>query len=214
MPRKPRIWYPGAIYHVMSRGNRRTNIFKEPEDYIQFLEFLKIIQSTFPFKIHAICLMTNHFHFQIETKDVELWKIMQRILTLYAGYFNNKYSYNGHLFQGRYVSCLIETDQYFLEVSRYIHLNPVKAKMVTQPQEYIYSSYACYHPKALSSSLFKGTLSLYSSILDTSRTLAYFRGDKSKYEQFVKDGLNKNNEDEQIRKDIREDEFGEPLESA
>ena len=144
MARKKREWYPGAIYHVMSRGNRQKAIFKDEDDYIQFLNYIKIVQQKYPFKLHAYCLMTNHFHLEIETNQDEIWKIMQKILSLYSSEFNHKDKYVGHVFQGRYASSLIEDDTYFLEVSRYIHLNPVKAGMVREALDYEYSSYSQY----------------------------------------------------------------------
>ena len=130
LPRKKRRWYPGATYHVMSRGNRRLAIFKETSDYHEFLKCLAMTKETCAFTIHALCLMTNHFHMCIETEDVEIWKIMHRLLLTYAANYNIKYKLTGHLFENRYIGQLIEDDRYFLEVSRYIHLNPVKAGMV------------------------------------------------------------------------------------
>ena len=111
----------------MSRGNRRLAIFRERSDYHEFLECLAMTKETCVFTIHALCLMTNHFHMCIETEDVEIWKIMHRLLLTYAANYNIKYKVTGHLFENRYIGQLIEDDRYFLEVSRYIHLNPVKA---------------------------------------------------------------------------------------
>ena len=79
MARKKRVWYPGATYHVMSRGNRRAAIFNERSDYVWFLEYIQKIKEKYPFKLHSVCLMTNHFHAVIETGNDELWKIMQDI---------------------------------------------------------------------------------------------------------------------------------------
>ena len=84
MSRKKREWYPGAIYHVMSRGNRRTVLFKDKADYLRFLECVERAGKVLGFQIHALCLKTNHFHMTIETADTELWKIMQRILHPYS----------------------------------------------------------------------------------------------------------------------------------
>ncbi len=147
MARKKREWYPGAVYHVMSRGNRQMAIFKDEDDYLQFMNYLKLVQEKYPFKLHAYCLMTNHFHLEIETEKDEIWKIMQKLLSLYSSEFNYKYKYVGHVFQGRYASRIIEDDTYFLEVSRYIHLNPVKAQMVREALDYKHSSYAQYMDK-------------------------------------------------------------------
>ncbi len=141
MARKRRVWYPGATYHVMSRGNRRTAIFKDHTDYLYFLELVSKVKGIYPFKIHSLCLMSNHFHMSLETMDTELWKIMQKILSVYAEEFNYRHGYTGHLFEGRYTACLVEDERYFLEVSRYIHLNPIKAAMVREPLAYDYSSY-------------------------------------------------------------------------
>ena len=109
------------MYHVMSRGNRRTVLFKEKADYLRFLECVEKARKILGFQVHALCLMTNHFHMTIETADTELWKIMQRILHPYSMDFNHKYHFTGHLFESRYTACIIEDDRYFLEVSRYIH---------------------------------------------------------------------------------------------
>ena len=82
MARQKRIWYPGATYHVMSRGNRRSAIYKEHSDYVHFLEIMRMVKEKYPFTVHSICLMTNHFHMSIETGDTELWKLMQKILSV------------------------------------------------------------------------------------------------------------------------------------
>ena len=116
-------------------------MFKDEADYLLFLEGIMRVKKKHPFKIHALCLMTNHFHMAIETEQVELWKIMSKFLHPYAMNFNRKYNYTGHLFENRYVAQIIEDERYFLEVSRYIHLNPVKAQMVRNPLDYEYSSY-------------------------------------------------------------------------
>lgn len=141
MSRKKRVWYPGAIYHVMSRGNRRTVLFQDNSDYMRFLECVSLSKKQYGFRIHSMCLMTNHFHIAIGTDQVELWKIMQKMLHPYSMDYNHKYHFTGHVFESRYTACLIEDERYFLEVSRYIHLNPVKAKMVREPLDYEYSSY-------------------------------------------------------------------------
>lgn len=98
MSRKKRIWYPGATYHVMSRGNRRNVLFKDTLDYMRFLECIALSKERYGFKIHALCLMTNHFHIAVETAQEELWKIMQKILHPYSMDFNHKYNFTGHLF--------------------------------------------------------------------------------------------------------------------
>lgn len=104
MARKKRVWYPGATYHVMSRGNRRNAIFADRSDYLRFLEYLLKIREKHSYILHSLCLMTNHFHIAIETVDDELWKIMQKILSLYAEEYNHKYYFTGHLFEDSYVA--------------------------------------------------------------------------------------------------------------
>lgn len=144
MPRKPRIWYPGATYHIMCRGNHRHDIFRDEEDREYYLSTLKHVQKLYPYFLHSYCLMTNHVHLHMETTTHNIAEIMKRMNMLYTIYFNKKYHFVGHLFQGRYRSELIETDTYQLEISKYIHLNPVRAHMVENPWEYPWSSYPVY----------------------------------------------------------------------
>lgn len=144
MARKPRVWFPGAIYHVYARGNRRDPIFFEEKDYIIYMKILEDVRETFPFIIHSYCLMTNHLHLQIETIDHPIQDIIKPIHTRYAIYLNKSLETVGHVFQGRYSSKLIIPINYFLEVSRYIHRNPLEADMVKNPEDYRWSSYNSY----------------------------------------------------------------------
>lgn len=102
----------------MGRGNRHGKIYRGVEDYEIFLMLLREVQKRYPFILHAYCLMTNHFHLELTTKTYPIWKIMKPIMNHYARTFNQKYGYQGHLFDGRYGSCIIENQRYFLEVSR------------------------------------------------------------------------------------------------
>lgn len=144
MPRKKRIWYPGAVYHIMCRGNHRHEIYRDEEDRLFFLTTLKEVKEKMPYILHSYCLMSNHVHLHIETCDINISQVMKRINMLYAIYFNKKYNFVGHLFQDRYRSELIEKTAYHLEISRYIHLNPVRATIVTRPEQYEWSSYRVY----------------------------------------------------------------------
>ncbi len=144
MPRKRRIWYPGATYHVMCRGNHRHDIFRDDEDRQLYLCILEEAVKRYRCYLLAYCLMTNHVHLQIETSDVEIWVIMKHLNARFAMHFNRKYNFVGHLFQGRYRAEIIEDDPHNLETSKYIHLNPVMANMVTLPAEYEWSSYRNY----------------------------------------------------------------------
>ena len=116
----------------MERGIRRLAIFQDEMDFEVFLEILKKEAMEKECKIHAYCLMTNHFHLLVETGNVEIGKFMKNLAGKYAMYYNHKYSYKGHIFEGRYKSILVETDSYFLQSSRYIHLNPVKDKRIVE----------------------------------------------------------------------------------
>jgi putative transposase len=147
MPRAARVWYPGAIYHIICRGNHRSEVFRDDLDRLVYLMKLGETMEQFPFLLHCYCLMTNHIHLQIETMDTNISEIMKRINMLYVLYFNKKYDLVGHLFQGRYRSEMIQGDSQFLYVSKYIHLNPVKANMVKTPVEYSWSSYSFYVDK-------------------------------------------------------------------
>ncbi len=128
MARPLRIQFPGAIYHAMSRGNGRQKIFCDEPDYGRFLEGLEATVDKFGFEIFSIVCMPNHTHLFILTPDPNLSQGMQYQLSGYANWFNTRHGRPGHLFQGRFKGELIEDEQYFWNVSRYIHLNPVWGK--------------------------------------------------------------------------------------
>ena len=215
MSRNKRIWYPGATYHVMSRGNRRGPLFLEESDYLSFLGYMSLVKHIYPFRIHSCCLMTNHFHVLMETLDDSLSKIMQKVLYLYSVDFNRKYHYTGHVFESRYTACLIEDDRYFLEVSRYIHLNPVKAAMVTEPQAYEYSSYCQFvgmdDDGIRAGKREKKVRELISYLVDTSKVLGFFHPDsREQYRLFVEGRISHADQELLIRKDMKEDELWLP----
>ncbi len=144
MARPLRIAYPGAFYHVTSRGNERKAVFKSQRDREKFLEYLESATYRYSAVIHSYCLMDNHYHLLVETPDGNLPEIMRHINGAYTTYFNVKRARFGHLFQGRYKSILVEIDEYVKELSRYIHLNPIRANMIARPEEYKWSSYRSY----------------------------------------------------------------------
>jgi len=144
MTRPLRIEYPGAFYHITSRGNERKDIFKSLRDMEKFLSYLESATKRYGAVIHAYCLMDTHYHLFIETPLGNLSKIIHHINGAYTNYYNKKRERTGHLFQGRYKAILVEADEYAKELSRYIHLNPVRAGMVDNPEEYIWSSYRYY----------------------------------------------------------------------
>lgn len=144
MARPLRIEYAGAYYHVINRGNAGEDIFDSKRDKERFLEYLEKSIEHFSIIIHTYCLMSNHYHLLIETPQPNLSQAIQWLNVSYAAYYNNKHQRSGHLFQGRFKAILVEADAYLKELSRYIHLNPVRAKIVATPAEYGWSSYpAC-----------------------------------------------------------------------
>lgn len=144
MPRKPRIHFPGAVYHVILRGNDGQDVFFDEADHSRFYFLLQAGTQRFGHRIHAFCLMTNHLHLAVQIQEAPLARIMQNLGFRYTQYLNRKRKKTGHLFQGRYKALLIDADSYLLELVRYIHLNPVRAGMVTQPDDYLWSSHRAY----------------------------------------------------------------------
>ena len=144
MGRPLRIEYSGAYYHVTSRGNEKKDVFRSQKDREKFLSYLESATERYGAAVHAYCLMSNHYHLLMETPEGNLSQIMRHINGAYTNYFNTKRQRAGHLFQGRYKAILVEKDAYALELSRYIHLNPVRAGMVQMPGEYRWSSYRSY----------------------------------------------------------------------
>jgi len=144
MSRPLRIEYPGAYYHITSRGNEKKVIFKYNSNRKKFLEYLKEANERFGAMIHTYCLMGNHYHLLLQTPSKNLSQIMHFINCSYSNYFNKLNERSGHLLQGRYKAILIEADEYAKELSRYIHLNPVRAGFVAKPESYPWSSYLEY----------------------------------------------------------------------
>ncbi len=180
MARPLRITYPGAYYHITSRGNEQRDIFKSQKDREKFLYYLESATERYGAVIHAYCLMNNHFHLLLETPRGNLSEIMRHIVGAYTTYFNVKRKRVGHLFQGRYKAILIEGDEYATELSRYIHLNPVRAGIVASPKEYKWSSYQSYIGQVQSPKWLK-----------TEFILGYFgkkdAAAQKKYREFVED---------------------------
>jgi putative transposase len=180
MGRPLRIEYPGAFYHVTSRGNEQRDIFKSKTDREKFLSYLGTATERYGAAIHAYCLMDNHYHLLLATPEGNLSQIMRHINGAYTNYFNAKQKRAGHLLQGRYKALLVEQDAYALELSRYIHLNPVRAGKTNMPEEYHWSSYRS----------FIGTAGA-PGWLRMKEYLKYFDGDGGKYQRFVEDSIGK-----------------------
>jgi len=178
MSRPYRLQAENCIYHITSRGDDRKKIFISEIDYQKFLEYIQLAKEKFKFYFYAYCLMGIHYHLLLETTQANISRIMQYINTSYTVYYNIKRNRCGHLFQGRFKSILVEADSYLLELTRYIHLNPVRAKMVDNPEEYRWSSYREYIKPSKE------------SIIDKIQRDCYFKLSSEKYKQFVLDGLN------------------------
>ena len=148
MARPLRVEYAGAFYHVMNRGNRSEDIFHSAYDREKFFDYLATVNQRFSIKVHTYCLMTNHYHLLVETAEPNLSSAIKWLNGSYATYTNTKRQKCGHLFQGRFKSILVEADEYLKHLSRYIHLNPVRAKLSALPSEYQWSSYAAFIGKA------------------------------------------------------------------
>jgi putative transposase len=144
MARKPRLFYPGAVYHVFLRGNAGQDIFFEKRDREYFCRLLQEGRSKLGHRIHAFSLMDTHVHLALQVAEIPLSRIMQSLSQRYTGWINRRQKRKGHLFQGRYKAILIDADAYLLELVRYIHLNPIRAGLVERVENYPWSSYWTY----------------------------------------------------------------------
>ena len=181
MPRQARQKGEFSVYHVIQRGNERKNIFLSEEDKLKFLEIIERMKSKYNFLLYAFCLIDNHVHLLIDANGNDISQILKSINISYAYYFNRIHRRCGHLFQDRFKSELVNDERYFLEVSRYIHNNPVKAGMVDNPFDYKWSS----------SSSYTGRTKNISDLIETKKILSCFSEDlniaKKEYTKFVTD---------------------------
>lgn len=141
MARPLRLEFPGALYHVTSRGNAREAIVADDVDRANWATVLAQAVERFNWRLHAYCLMDNHYHLLLETPQPNLARGMRHLNGVYTQTFNRRHHRVGHLFQGRYQAILVEKDAHLLELSRYVVLNPVRAKMVAHPRRWAWSSY-------------------------------------------------------------------------
>lgn len=144
MARKPRLLYPGALYHAILRGNNGQTIFSDNKDRTRFYLLLQEGIERFGHRIHAFCLMTNHVHLAIQMGEIPLSRIMQNLSFRYTRWMNWRQKRSGHLFQGRYKAVLVDADPYLEELIRYVHLNPVRAGIVKEPEDYAWSGHRAY----------------------------------------------------------------------
>ena len=141
MARPIRIEYAGALYHVTTRGDRHEDIYLDDQDRLDWLDVLALTCQRFNWVVHAYCQMTNHYHLLVETVDGNLSKGMRQLNGVYTQRFNKRHDQVGHLFQGRYKAILVQKDSYLLELSRYVVLNPIRAHMVKNLNQWAWSSY-------------------------------------------------------------------------
>lgn len=174
MARSLRNWHEGGFYHVVNRGVNHTKIFLDTADFQHFMYKLGVALKKFDFKLHSFCLMDNHYHMIIETGTDPLWAIMKFIDQSHAMYFNHRYHRDGPLFRGRYTSRYIADDNYFLQASRYISLNPFKAGMINAPADYEWSSYRTLIGLS------------HSPLIERELTLSFYDGNREEgYREFV-----------------------------
>lgn len=185
MARPLRIDYPGAYYHITARGVGRQKIFFEESDRQIFLGRLKETCERWGIIIHGYCLMSNHYHLEVETPEGNLSKAMQWLNQVYAGHINRTHGRAGYLFQGRFKSVLVEGETHLHALTRYIHLNPVRACIVKRPLDYKWSSYHIYLG-----------LKKQPAWLVVSKTLERFGQSKKeqwrRYREFVEEGIAEN----------------------
>jgi putative transposase len=145
MPRQPRLLLSKSYYHIMTRGNNRHEIFKSADDYLHYLSLVKKYKADHPFDLFHYCLMPNHVHFLIRTnKASDFSTFMKKLGLAYFHYFDKKYRWTGHFWQGRFKSQPVGKDSYFIQCGKYIELNPVRARIIKKPEDYKYSSYLYY----------------------------------------------------------------------
>jgi putative transposase len=182
LARPLRIQFPRAFYHITSRGNERKAIFRNDRDRQKFLSYLESAHESYGAIIHVYCLMENHYHLLLETPRGNLSQILHHLNGAYTTYYNVKRRRSGHLFQGRYRALLVEMETYCQELSRYIHLNPVRAEVVEAPEDHTWSSYGAY--AGLKRKPFWLTTSLILSYFSPEEALA-----QKSYRKFVIEGL-------------------------
>ena len=144
MTRLPRLEYPGALYHVTTRGVRQDAIFVDDRDRLSLLTILSRALRTCDARIFAFCLMGNHYHFVLQTHRANLSVLMQRVNGTFSLTFNRRHARRGQVFDGRFKALHVDRDAYLLEVCRYVDLNPVRAELVQSPSQWLWSSYGAH----------------------------------------------------------------------
>lgn len=182
MVRPLRIEYPGAVYHLTSRGNAQNNIYRDDNDRENYLRILSEVVKKYNWLCHAYCLMDNHYHLLIETPEANLSFGMRQLNGIYTQRYNRKHKQVGHVFQGRYKAIIVDKENYLLELCRYLVLNPVRAKLVDAPERWQYSSYRATAGLAKSPEFL--TVDWVLGMFGSNRQIA-----QSNYQKFVREGI-------------------------
>lgn len=177
MPRPPRVQYEGALYHVTSRGNERTDIFVHDADRELLLAILADVVDRLEWICHAYCLMTNHYHLVVQTPQANLWQGMHMLNSRYVKAFQRCHGREGHLLERRYRPVLVERQEHLLGVARYVVLNPVRAGICERAEDWPWSSYRA-----------TAGLAPRPAFLTTEWLLGSFGGDVRRYRDFVAAG--------------------------
>ena len=175
MARRPRLFAPGLLYHVIVRGNQKRKAFLDGDDYQTYLERLGRYRRRYGYTIHAYCSMPNHIHLLLESSAQPLGKFMQGLQQSYSQYFNLRHRKVGHVFQGRYKAIVCQKVAYLLDLIRYIHLNPVRSGIVKDAERYRYSGARSYLDGKPTETI-------------DPRKVLHLLGGKSGYRKFVRDG--------------------------
>ena len=145
MARPLRIEFDGAVFHVTARGNERRDIVRDDQDRRRWMEWLARVVERYQLDLFSLALLNNHYHLFLETPHGGLSAAMQTLNGSYTSYFNRRHGRAGHLFQGRFKAILVEREGHYAEISRYVHLNPVRAGLARRPEEYEWSSFRGYY---------------------------------------------------------------------
>jgi putative transposase len=184
MSRPLRICFEDALYHVTSRGNEKARIYLDDKDRFVFMRHLAKVVEQYSWVLYAYCLMGNHYHLLVRTPKANLSRGMRQLNGVYAQYFNSRHDRVGHLFQGRFKGILIKDEDRLLAVACYVVLNPIRAEMVADPEDWRWSSY-------------RGTAGINkpTKLFDPGQILCFFSDDREsarrQYAAFVKGGIGK-----------------------
>lgn len=180
MARPLRLEFAGALYHLTARGDRQESIFLDDRDRRSFLDLLGKEVKQQGWVCYAYCLMDNHYHLMMETPEPNLVRGMRRLNGVYTQAFNRRYNKVGHVFQGRYKAIVVDKENYLLELSRYVVMNPVRAKVVGRPEDWTWSSYRATAGKITPPQW-----------LSAEKLLSFFGGQRANYREFVTEGIGK-----------------------